>query len=251
MNWVNEQAQDNIVILGSMFRFVEATESVLSFVYCLALRSRLGGVSSLGADSNDIWLLNVTSLVSTKLSTSPPPAIAEGHGASVWGEVLVVYGGYSCTQNHSTATGGAECFQNSVRLLPLRPGAPGYLNWTVLNPSTPNTGVWPPPRAFHAHAMHDGRVFIFGGAFLDRTLVFYFRNDLAVFDIASRAWMEVTARGVSPSPRWSMPFSVIDRQETDGSGGMYRVCCRLRCWLSSSWLLRLSSRTMDLWRMCW
>ncbi|KAI9231611.1 MAG: hypothetical protein BYD32DRAFT_375899, partial [Podila humilis] len=73
--------------------------------------------------------------------------------------------------------------------------------WDMIEPQTES----PPARSGHCAAVHDGKIYIFGGADAD-----YFYNDIWCFDTRALTWTPIPASGYLPTGRHGHSCTLVD-----------------------------------------
>ncbi|KAF9584015.1 Negative regulator of mitotic exit [Lunasporangiospora selenospora] len=73
--------------------------------------------------------------------------------------------------------------------------------WEALEPKTES----PPARSGHCAAVHDGKIYVFGGADAE-----YFYNDIWCFDTKALTWTPIPASGYLPSGRHGHSCTIVD-----------------------------------------
>lgn len=73
--------------------------------------------------------------------------------------------------------------------------------WDIIEPQTES----PPARSGHSAAVHDGKIYIFGGADAD-----YFYNDIWCFDTRALTWTPIPASGYLPTGRHGHSCTLVD-----------------------------------------
>ncbi|KAG0362603.1 Negative regulator of mitotic exit [Podila minutissima] len=73
--------------------------------------------------------------------------------------------------------------------------------WEMIEPQTES----PPARSGHCAAVHDGKIYIFGGADAD-----YFYNDIWCFDTRALTWTPIPASGFLPTGRHGHSCTLVD-----------------------------------------
>ncbi|KAF9317457.1 Negative regulator of mitotic exit [Podila horticola] len=73
--------------------------------------------------------------------------------------------------------------------------------WEMIEPQTES----PPARSGHCAAVHDGKIYIFGGADAD-----YFYNDIWCFDTRALTWTPIPASGYLPTGRHGHSCTLVD-----------------------------------------
>ncbi|KAF9420897.1 Negative regulator of mitotic exit, partial [Podila epigama] len=73
--------------------------------------------------------------------------------------------------------------------------------WEILEPQTES----PPARSGHCSAVHDGKIYVFGGADAD-----YFYNDIWCFDPRALTWTPIPASGYLPTGRHGHSCTIVD-----------------------------------------
>jgi hypothetical protein len=162
--------------------------------------------------ATDPWRFNSTvcldGCVKSGQGVVSPPG-AEGIAFETVGTKSYLYGGYTCAKEGVVSAGGPSCYIESVWVLDLPSGL-----WTeIAKPDDPGAlqrGNWPSsPRAYHSVTNVNGKLWMFGGSFIDATLTNNFRNDVIVFDTATLSWEPVKIFGESPSRRWSHTATLL------------------------------------------
>jgi N-acetylneuraminic acid mutarotase len=140
--------------------------------------------------------------------TSPPfepgadartnvPHDREGHTASVVGSSIYVFGGtWTDDEEHTIYLNDLHCLETRS------------LSWS--RPSS--SGTAPIEREGHTAATIGGRIFIFGGTWVDDEDNSIYLNDLHCLDTSSLSWSAPQTSGEPPIPREGHTSSVVGQQ---------------------------------------
>jgi hypothetical protein len=96
-------------------------------------------------------------------------------------------GGYSCNFFGANTVGGPDCYSSYMYVYNISAAA-----WSVMQPpaaaSDPQRALWPSARAFHSSTLVDGKLWIFGGAYVDQSGSTFYYNDMFVFNTFTLLW---------------------------------------------------------------
>eukprot|EP01125_Pyxidicula_operculata_P011200 TRINITY_DN3660_c0_g1_i4.p1 TRINITY_DN3660_c0_g1~~TRINITY_DN3660_c0_g1_i4.p1 ORF type:complete len:2686 (-),score=672.81 TRINITY_DN3660_c0_g1_i4:422-8479(-) len=159
-------------------------------------------LDSINLDDNTIDVENINySETQSRLSIPSPRA---GHSSIVYGKEIIVFGGLSPTPDLAGVEyyNDVYSFNTETRL------------WKKIDcsassstPSTSNSSLIPSPRAYHtAVLLQNSKIFIFGG----KTFNNVYLNDIWIFDLESKVWVELPSYGIVPSPRAHMASIVLN-----------------------------------------
>ena len=91
------------------------------------------------------------------------------------------------------------------------------LEWRLANV----TGVTPYFRAFHSQTDYYGKLFTFGGGYMDPYGQEYLYNDIQALDPYTLEWTEPSIRGNIPRARWSHAGKVLFFNENSTNFPIY------------------------------
>ena len=129
------------------------------------------------------------------------PTAVEGYRGVTVGNFRYTFGGYSCDELGSQAAGGQDCYLNSMWKLDLT-----TMLWSSIDPpaaDSPFAQYWPSKRAYHVMVATSDKIYIQGGAYQDRSTVFYYYSDTFVFDIQLETFVPIKIGGIPPPIMWS------------------------------------------------
>ncbi|KAF8938616.1 Negative regulator of mitotic exit [Dissophora ornata] len=203
----------------------------------------LYGGSQRGATKDDLFLIDSVSLQCQAVAAagSDPPMAKSGHSAVNIGQYIIYFGGWDsmtgrCDDSlHVLHTARKEWNKPSIQGTLPTPrhshtgssvGTTMYIfggqvdnfylddivafdmksitqnpRWDKLEPQTES----PPARSGHCAGVHEGKIYIFGGADAD-----YFYNDIWCFDPRALTWTPIPASGYLPTGRHGHACTVAD-----------------------------------------
>ncbi|KAK3828546.1 MAG: hypothetical protein J3Q66DRAFT_409963, partial [Benniella sp.] len=118
------------------------------------------------------------------------PTPRHSHIACTIGTVMFIFGGQ--VDNY---------YLHDIMSFDMRTITQNAARWEKLEPQTES----PPARAGHCAAVHDGRIYIFGGVDAE-----YFYNDIWCFDPRALTWTPIPASGYLPTGRHGHSCTVAD-----------------------------------------
>jgi hypothetical protein len=133
-----------------------------------------GGTSGqTGADSGDLWLLDLSlsepqwqNITAASSGARPPPLSGLRLQRDSARSQLVLFGGYSCTADSASGGGGSACFTNGVWLLSLN--ASSLYHWSrAFDAAAQPEAAAPIPRAWHSTVLLQDQLWVFGGNYID------------------------------------------------------------------------------------
>jgi hypothetical protein len=153
-----------------------------------------GGFTQQGVAANDSWLLDVATLTFSPLALAPtsaagPPA-SVGHITAVYGDRVVVWSGYTCAgAPFAMLSGGRNCFVSDIFWLNTT-----SREWNSVLMPPDDDGTWPSARAYAVGAVNGNKLWIFGGFYIDATVVWYYFNDLRTLNLDTLEWETADVR---------------------------------------------------------